>query len=51
MPSRGLISSFTLPWPVAAAPSDDPDVIPFPTYRIERRPAVAGLIDEYRPAA
>jgi len=26
-------------------------VILFPTYRIERRPAVAGLIDEYRPAA
>ena len=33
------------------APSDDPDVIPFPTYRIRRRPAVAGLINEYRPAA
>jgi hypothetical protein len=33
------------------APSDDPDVIKFPTYRIERRPAVAGLINEYRPAA
>jgi putative transposase len=32
------------------APSDDPDVIPFPTYRIRRRPAVAGLINEYRPA-
>jgi putative transposase len=33
------------------APSDNPDVIPFPTYRIRRRPAVAGLINEYRPAA
>jgi transposase InsO family protein len=33
------------------APSDDPDMIPFPTYRIERRPAVTGLINEYRPAA
>jgi putative transposase len=33
------------------APSDDPDVIPFPTYRIERHSAVSGLINEYRPAA
>ena len=33
------------------APSDTPDVIPFPTYRIRRRPAVAGLINEYRPTA
>ena len=32
------------------APSDDPDVIPFPAYRIQRRTAVAGLINEYRPA-
>ena len=33
------------------APSDNPDVIQFPTYRIQRRAAVAGLISEYRPAA
>lgn len=33
------------------APSDNPDVIPLPAYRIQRRPAVAGLISEYRPAA
>jgi hypothetical protein len=33
------------------APRDSADVIPFPTYRIERCPAVAGLINEYRPAA
>jgi putative transposase len=33
------------------APRDNPDVIAFPTYRIQRRPAVAGLINEYRPAA
>ena len=33
------------------APSDDPDVIPFPTFRSRRCPAVAGLINEYRPAA
>lgn len=32
-------------------PSDDPNVIPFPTHRIEHHPGVAGLINEYRPAA
>jgi hypothetical protein len=31
--------------------SDNPDVIPFPMYRIRRRSAVAGLVDEYRSAA
>jgi putative transposase len=31
------------------APLDDPDVAPFPTARIERRQAVSGLINEYRP--
>ncbi|MGW3473023.1 integrase core domain-containing protein [Saccharopolyspora sp. NPDC000995] len=33
------------------APLDDPNVIPLPTDRIERRQAVAGLINEYRQAA
>ncbi|WP_238935552.1 transposase [Saccharopolyspora spinosa] len=33
------------------APLDDPNVIPLPTARIERRKAVAGLINEYRQAA
>ncbi|WP_421671923.1 integrase core domain-containing protein [Saccharopolyspora spinosa] len=33
------------------APLDDPNVIPLPTARIERRHAVAGLINEYRHAA
>ena len=32
------------------APLDDPNVIPFPTSRIERRQAVTGLINEYRQA-
>ncbi|MCQ4045122.1 integrase core domain-containing protein [Streptantibioticus rubrisoli] len=32
------------------APLDDPNVIPLPTARIERRPAVAGLINEYHRA-
>jgi transposase InsO family protein len=35
------------------APNDDPDVILFPTRssRIRRRPVLAGLINDYRPAA
>jgi putative transposase len=33
------------------APLDDPNVIPLPTARIERRRAVAGLINEYRQAS
>jgi hypothetical protein len=32
------------------APQDDPSVIPLPAARIERRRAVAGLINEYRRA-
>ena len=32
------------------APLDDPNVIPLPPARIERRQAVAGLINEYRQA-
>ncbi len=32
------------------APLDDPNVVPLPTARIERRPAVAGLINEYHRA-
>jgi transposase InsO family protein len=32
------------------APLDDPTVVPLPAARIERRQAVAGLIDEYRRA-
>jgi hypothetical protein len=32
------------------APLDDPNVIPLPTARIERRQAVAGLINEYHRA-
>ena len=33
------------------APRDDPNVIPLPTAQIERRTAVAGLINEYRHAS
>ncbi len=33
------------------APNDDPTVIPLPPARIERRQAVAGLINEYRRAS
>ncbi|MBV9026503.1 MAG: transposase [Streptomycetaceae bacterium] len=33
------------------APHDDPNVIPLPTARIERRQAVAGLINEYHRAS
>jgi len=33
------------------APLDDPNVIPLPAARIQRRQAVAGLINEYRRAA
>ncbi|MFB7224547.1 integrase core domain-containing protein [Streptomyces sp. NPDC056227] len=33
------------------APHDDPDVIPLPTARTERRQAVAGLINEYHRAS
>ncbi|MCX5321986.1 integrase core domain-containing protein [Streptomyces sp. NBC_00120] len=33
------------------APHDDPDVIPLPPVRVERRLAVAGLINEYRRAS
>jgi putative transposase len=35
------------------APDDDPDVIafPVPATRIHRRTRLAGLINEYRPAA
>lgn len=33
------------------APDDDPHVITFPAIRIDRRRAVHGLINEYRPAA
>jgi putative transposase len=33
------------------APDDHPVIIPFPAQRIERRRAVQGLINEYRPAA
>ncbi|WP_405885548.1 MULTISPECIES: integrase core domain-containing protein [unclassified Streptomyces] len=33
------------------APNDDPSVIPLPTARIERRQAVAGLINEYHRAS
>ena len=31
-------------------PLDDPNVIPLPAGRIERRKAVTGLINEYRQA-
>ncbi|MDH6120251.1 putative transposase [Kitasatospora sp. GAS204A] len=33
------------------APNDDPTVIPLPPIRIERRQAIAGLINEYRKAS
>ncbi|MCX4537750.1 integrase core domain-containing protein (plasmid) [Streptomyces sp. NBC_00841] len=33
------------------APLDDPNVIPLPAARIQRRQAVTGLINEYRPAS
>jgi transposase len=33
------------------APADDPDVIPFPTQRIQRHDVLSGLIHEYRNAA
>jgi hypothetical protein len=33
------------------APLDDPNVIPLPAVRIERRQAIAGLINEYRGAS
>jgi transposase InsO family protein len=33
------------------APTDDPNVIPFPADRIIRRPVLGGLINEYEPAA
>lgn len=35
------------------APNDNPNVIAFPTptERIQRRTVLAGLINEYRPAA
>ncbi|MDF2260858.1 integrase core domain-containing protein [Streptantibioticus ferralitis] len=33
------------------APLDDPDVIPLPSTRIERRQAVARLVNEYRSAS
>lgn len=33
------------------APFDDPDVIPLPADRLDRRRAVAGLINEYRRAS
>jgi putative transposase len=33
------------------APNDDPNVIPLPAARIERRQAVAGLINEYHRAS
>ncbi|MGO4423985.1 integrase core domain-containing protein, partial [Streptomyces sp. MCAF7] len=33
------------------APLDDPNVIPLPTQRIQRRQAVTGLINEYRRAS
>ncbi|WP_246212245.1 transposase [Streptomyces abyssomicinicus] len=32
------------------APLDDPNVIPLPTPRIQRKQAVGGLINEYRQA-
>jgi hypothetical protein len=33
------------------APTDDPNVLPFPARRITRRPVLGGLINEYEPAA
>jgi hypothetical protein len=35
------------------APDDDPDVLPFPARadRIQRRPRLAGLINEYQQPA
>ena len=33
------------------APTDDPNVIPFPAHRITRRPVLGGLINEYEPTA
>ncbi|MGW7006649.1 integrase core domain-containing protein, partial [Streptomyces sp. NPDC054933] len=33
------------------APHDDPNVIPLPAARVERRPAVVGLINEYHRAS
>ena len=35
------------------APGDDPDVLPFParTGQIQRRPRLAGLINEYQQPA
>jgi putative transposase len=33
------------------APNDDPNVVPLPTARTERRQAVAGFINEYHPAS
>ncbi|TDU06442.1 integrase-like protein [Streptomyces sp. 846.5] len=33
------------------APSDDPDIIPFPARRIRRQKILGGLLNEYHPAA
>jgi transposase InsO family protein len=33
------------------APADDPNVIPFPTTRIQRHPRLGGLLNDYQPAA
>jgi hypothetical protein len=37
--------------PCSSAPTDDPDVIPFPAQRIQRHDVLGGLIHEYRDAA
>jgi hypothetical protein len=51
---RGYARHFSAHWPRQGrgqlAPFDDPDVIPLPAVRIERRQAIAGLINEYRRA-
>lgn len=33
------------------APTDDPNIIPFPPHRVTRRPVLGGLLNEYNPAA
>jgi transposase InsO family protein len=33
------------------APADDPNVIPFPTSRIQRHSRLGGLLNDYRQAA
>ncbi|MBV8936801.1 MAG: hypothetical protein JO095_13495 [Alphaproteobacteria bacterium] len=50
----GYARHFNAHWPHQGlgqlAPLDDPNIIPLPAVRIERRHAIARLIDEYRRA-